>query len=227
MASSPPKCLPPRRTHARSLGAEELSAQLTDRIRFILRHTRGDDPTVARERVIEVLDAIKDHLVELGIKRDLLKPLDDIWWALREAQRGLSNPLLEPADLEGRPPLPTSQLALRVVTSTVIDLLMAGNKKEDIAAKHVAKRLEQWGIPISGNPAHPGSKTVKGWRRDLAKAGKGQGKHEKTKRQYGKVYLWLRDELLDRIENEGLDPDSVANDRLERIQRDFANLGKT
>jgi hypothetical protein len=205
----------------------ELAVQLAGRLRFILRHNRGDDPTALKKRAIEVLDAVKDHLVDLGIERSLLKPLDDLWWALRQAQRGLSNPLLAAADLEGRPPLPLPELSLRVATSVVIDLLMAGKKKEEIAAKHVAKRLEQWGISIGGNPTHSGSKTVKGWRRDLSKAGKGQGKHEKAKRQYGKAYLWLRDELLEWVEKERLDPKGVANERLENIQRDFANLGKT
>ena len=204
----------------------ELAALLTGRLRFILRRARGDDPLSARERTIEVFEAVRDHLIDLGIEHSLVKPLDDFWWALREAQRGLSNPLLAPATLQGRPPLPISQLDLRVETSVAIDLLMAANRKEEIAAKHVAKRLEQWGIPISGNPAHSGSKTVKGWRRDLAKAGKGQGKHEETKKSYGKAYLWLRDELSNRIEKEKLDPEAIANERLEKIRRGFGKSGK-
>ena len=205
----------------------DLATQLTGRLGLILRHNRANDTTSNREKAIQVLDAVRDHLVDLGIERSLLKPIDDFRWALREAQRGLSNPLLAPANLEGRPPLPISQLTLRVETSVVLDLLMKGKIKEELAAKHVAKRLEQWRIEISGDETEQGSKTLKGWRRDLAKAGRGQGKHELTKRRYGKAYLWLRVELLDWIKKERLDPKAVANERLEKIRKEFADLGKT
>ena len=205
------------------LERSELAAQLTGRLKFILRHHHGQDPSSAKERAIEVLDTIKDHLVSLGIERSLLTPLEDIRNALSEAQRGLDNALLKRADVSGRPPLSVSELSLRLGTSIVMDLLMAANQKEQVAAKHVAKRLEQWAIAIGGNTAHVGSKTLKGWRRDLAKAGKAQGHHEEVKIWYGQVYLFLRDEILTWIEKEGLDPEVVANERLERIQKDFGS----
>lgn len=217
MSRDPRDRIPPNTT------AKELQADLEGALRFITQRVKGNSAKAARARAIEVVDLLTRHLRELGIEPSLLRPLDDIYLAFADAERGVLPLLFKPKALKGRPPTELAWFWVMMKAALAIDLLIAAKRTREAAAKQVVKELRKYGVPVEGNGKE--WKTVLRWREDLAKAGRGGGRHNKDWTWYGGFYLHERDDALRLIREEKSDPEALAKRQLDLLRRDLPSFG--
>ena len=110
-------------------------------------------------------------------------------------------------------------------SALAVDLLMAAEKKTEKAARQVAKKLREYGVPIGGKSDVQEWKTILGWREKLAKAGNRPGQGNPDFAFHASCYLIQRDGLLQMIKEENISPETVAKWQLEAVRRSFTWVG--
>jgi len=205
-----------RRIHPMTT-AEELGSHLEGALKFILKHNAGKDPQVVRARAIGVLDLVKKHLDDLGVDPPLTQTIDDIRMAFVEAERGIVDPFFEPEPLSGRPPTELNRLFVMMKASLAIDLLMKAGETNELAAREVGKQLEKKNITVGGKNDVADWKTIRGWRRELAKAARGNTQHTDDWVFYGSFYLTKRANLIERVDKGEIDPLTEAKKQLDTL----------
>ena len=146
--------------------------------------------------------------------------MDDLYLAFVEAKRGRLVPLFAPTSINHRPPMELSRLYAMTRAALAIDLLMAGKRNKEKAAREVAKKLREYKFPIEGKIDVPDWKTVVGWREKLRK---GTGHPDVI--WYGKGYLLERKSLLALVTEKQVDPRVLAERQLEMIRQSVQELG--
>ena len=205
--------------------ASNLRHSLEGALRFILKHNAGADRQTARTRAIDVLDLVKKHVDGLGIEPSLTQPLTDIRMAFAEAERGIVDPLFEPEPLLGRPPTQLARLHVMMRASLAIDLFMKAGKPSEAAARQVVKGLQKQRIVVGGKDDVADWKKVRGWRQELTKAAKGKTQHTEDWVFYGGMYELLRNEILERVGTNELDPLAEAENQLNALKSGQPTFG--
>jgi hypothetical protein len=211
--------MPQRRIHPATT-AEELRAELEGTLKFIWKHNRGTDEKAAKARTVAVIDLLKRHLDDLGVKPSLTRSLDDLYLAFAEAKRGRLVALFAPTKVGHRLPMELSRLFAVTRAALAIDLLMAGKQSKEKAAREVATKLRQHNFPIEGKLDVPDWRTVVGWREKLRKA---RGHPDVI--WYGKGYLLERKSLLALVTEKHVDPRVLAERQLEMIRQSVQGIG--
>ena len=103
-------------------------------------------------------------------------------------------------------------------SALAVDLLMSSGKKREKAARQVAKKLREYGVPIGGKSDVQEWKTILGWREKLAKAGNRPGQGNPDFAFHASFYLLQRDALLQMVMEENISPETVANWQLEAVR---------
>lgn len=200
---------------------EDLRRNLVGALRFIWRHNGGTNPDAKRARIVAVIELLERHLEELGIDRSLIRPLFELDLAFAEAKRGRLDPLFQPVPLKHRQPTPLSQLWVMALASLAMDLLMAGKLSKEKAARAIAKSLRKNDVPIESKRGISDWKTVIGWRETLRK-----NKGHRDVLWFGDFYRLAREERLNLLKKQSLNPTELAKQELERLREILNSVGK-
>lgn len=124
------------------------------------------DPSVpdhGRAAICYDLLAIIEYVSTVIPQRpDVVQPLRELLYGLKDLERGAVVPLLKPAKIEHRPPTPYSEELLRADAAVLMDLKQQADVDRKSAANMVARRLNQDGYRDRGKAI--AGKCVIAWR---------------------------------------------------------------
>lgn len=128
-------------------------------------------PDHGRKAIYQALLATITFVSETNPDRpDLLQPLQEMLYALRDLDRGTVHPLLEPVSIAHRPPNSNSDELFRASAAILMELKIQQRIGRMVAAELVARRLNERGYR-NGHDRLTG-KHIAAWR-DMARQGTG------------------------------------------------------
>ncbi len=125
-----------------------------------------DEPGSDRAGSLDALIAVTDFLGAVDVEPPLLRPLKAIILAFGDANRGRTNRLFEVRRVAHRSPTAIEDQLAKVSAAIAMEFLMLGGRKQEDAAKTVAKAVRGWDID-SIRTQKVTWRTVKNWRDKL------------------------------------------------------------
>lgn len=163
--SSVASSLPPSLTA--SVGSAKLGELLAS-LMVVRKNFDAFAPDHGRASICHALLAISDYISAIMPQRpDLVHPLRELLYGLKDLDRGTVVPLLEPAEINHRPPNSYSDELLRADAAVLMELKYQAGAERKVAADMVARRLNRLGYRDGGSPIT--GKRVAAWRDKLSK----------------------------------------------------------
>lgn len=145
--------------------------RLAELLASLVRARKQFDPSAAdhgRTAIYQALLGVIGYVSDvIPARPDLVQPLHDLLYGLKDLDRGTVVPLLRPADIENRPPNSISQKLLRADAAVLMELMQMDKVERKQAADTVARRLERLGFRDGGKSIS--GKRVAYWRDKMKK----------------------------------------------------------